>query len=52
MYAKNYNRLRAAEKGKEINWANIYVESLRTKAVSTLVKGGATILHAHLRIIA
>ena len=52
MSTKNYNRLREAKKGEKIKWAGIYAENLRTQAAASLAKGGATILHAHLRVLA
>ena len=52
MSTKNYNKLRAAEKGEKIDSANIYAKSSKTIVGTALAKGGATILHAHLRAIA
>ena len=52
MSIKNYSRLRAAEEGIEIDWASVYVESLTKRAVTVWEKGGATVVHAHLRALA
>lgn len=48
MSAKNYNRLKAAEEGEEINWAAIYVENLWKRAAIAVERGGPTVVHAHL----
>ena len=52
MSIKNYSRLKAAEEGIEIDWAAVYVENLTKRAATVWEKGGATVVHAHLRALA
>ena len=48
----NYAKLKAADNKEEINWATIYLENLRRRAVTLAKKGGTTMVHAHLRALA
>lgn len=40
MSTKNYNKLKAAEEGEEINWAAVYVENLQKRVAIVNKRGG------------
>ena len=47
--ARNYNRLRAAEKREKIKWAHIYPKTISTRTSAPVAKGGALSWGVHLK---
>lgn len=50
MSTKNYNKIRAAEEGEELNWATIYLECLQKRVAIVIERGGSTVVYTLFKV--